>query len=43
MTTYACTEEAFKLTPLTGGGTIGAREYYYTTVEGASPCLKQAS
>lgn len=37
-----CTEEAFKLTPLAGLGTIGSREYY-TLKDGDNTCIKQAS
>ena len=42
MATVPCTEAAFKLTPLSGKGTMGSREYY-TMTEGASTCDKQAS
>ena len=38
-----CTEEAFKLTPLAGLGTIGSREYYTAPTGSNTACTKQAS
>ena len=38
-----CTEEAFKLTPLAGLGTIGSREYYTAPTGSNTACSKHAS